>query len=54
VLAGGTTRLTLDTPCLDGEGELGKGRGEPVSGVDVKAEFVVAAAQVSGRMRVRR
>ena len=44
--AEGKTCSTLGTPCLDGEGELGEGRGEPMSGIDVKAEFVVAAAQV--------
>src|SRR2546423_14318007 len=46
-LAGGKTRSTLETSCSDGECELGKGRGEPVSGVDVvHAEFVVASAEV--------
>lgn len=30
----------------DGEGKFGEGCWEPMSGVDVKAEFVVAAAEV--------
>jgi hypothetical protein len=39
-------RSTLETPCSDGEGEFGKGHGKAVSGVDINARFVVAAAQV--------
>lgn len=30
----------------DGEGQLGKGRGEPVSGVKIDAKFVVAPAEI--------
>ena len=32
--------------CSDGEREFGEGRGEAVSGIDIEAEFVVAAADV--------
>ena len=38
-------RVTV-APRSDGEGEFGEGRGEPMVRVEVKGEFVVAAAEV--------